>query len=76
MDLIVTTLKSGYAFAKYMAAAGRALREKHWAALWEHFWDDTDTTRREVAIAKLGMPFDMPPEVVACTCYGDHAART
>lgn len=50
---LIATLKSGHAFAKYLGIAGNALREKHWASLWEHFWDDTDATRREAAIAKL-----------------------
>jgi len=35
MDPIVTTLKSGHAFAKYMGAAGKALREKHWTTAVE-----------------------------------------
>lgn len=49
----IATIKSGYAFAKYLGVASKALREKHWAALWEHFWDDTDAARREAAIEKL-----------------------
>ena len=50
----ITKVAKGAAFfAKYTGALGKQLREKHWAKLWECFWDDADPSKREAAINRL-----------------------
>jgi hypothetical protein len=49
----VTLIKGAVSLGKYLGLAGQSLREQHWQTLWDHFWDETDPSKREEAVARL-----------------------
>lgn len=50
---LATAMKTGAALVKYLSVAGEGLRDRHYARLWERFWDEADPSKREQAVLRI-----------------------